>query len=341
MSDIIGFVGMSHSPFATLLPPDQPDAPGGLFLADTAKVARAVALLRPDVLVVIGPDHFHANFYDVMPPFVLGVEKALGFGDFGGTDGPLPVASELAWAIHTGLSDAEFDVSLSYSLTVDHGVVQSYEMIAGGTAVPMVPIVVNTAAPPLPRLDRCVALGRALGDAVRGSELPARVLMVASGGLSHWLPSNDPRDPSVVGDKRESLIHGRQDAKAFAAARESKVMAMGGHQDARVNVEWDGWFLKQLMAADVEPVTSLGHDGLEANAGTGGHEIRTWLVGQAAVGLPLAWTSYESVPEWITGMGIGATFEVDDMNSAAALHGDIASGTLSEVVSRAGSSRSV
>jgi len=33
--------------------------------------------------------------------------------------------------------------------------------------------------------------------------------------------------------------------------------------------------LKQLMAADVEPVTSLGHDGLEANAGTGGHEIRT------------------------------------------------------------------
>jgi len=243
MSDIIGFVGMSHSPFATLLPPDQPDAPGGLFLADAAKVARAVALLRLDVLVVIGPDHFHANFYDVMPPFVLGVEKALGFGDFGGTDGPLPVASELTWAIHTGLSDAEFDVSLSYSLTVDHGVVQSYEMIAGGTAVPMVPIVVNTAAPPLPRLDRCVALGRALGDAVRGSELPARVLMVASGGLSHWLPSNDPRDPSVVGDKRESLIHGRQDAKAFAAARESKVMAMGGHQDARVNAEWDGWFL--------------------------------------------------------------------------------------------------
>jgi 2,3-dihydroxyphenylpropionate 1,2-dioxygenase len=30
----------------------------------------------------------------------------------------------------------------------------------------------------------------------------------------------------------------------------------------------------------------------------------------AAVDAPLAWTSDEPVPEWITGMGIGTTFEV-------------------------------
>jgi 2,3-dihydroxyphenylpropionate 1,2-dioxygenase len=30
----------------------------------------------------------------------------------------------------------------------------------------------------------------------------------------------------------------------------------------------------------------------------------------AAVRRPLAWTSYEPVREWITGMGIGTTFEV-------------------------------
>jgi 2,3-dihydroxyphenylpropionate 1,2-dioxygenase len=310
MSEIIGFVGMSHSPFATLLPPAHPDGPGATFLADAARVADAVAALEPDVLVVIGPDHFHANFYDVMPPFVLGVENAVGFGDFGSAAGPLPVASDLAWAIHTGLAEADFDVSLSYSLTVDHGVVQSYEMVSGGKALPMVPLVVNTAAPPLPRMDRCVALGKALGATIRDADVPARVLVVASGGLSHWLPSNDPRDPTVNGDKRASLIHGRRDARAFAAAREPRVRAMGGHPDARVNAEWDAWLLKQFVAGDLAPVTALGHDGLEENAGTGGHEIRTWLVGQAAVGAPLAWTSYGPVPEWITGMGIGATFEV-------------------------------
>jgi 2,3-dihydroxyphenylpropionate 1,2-dioxygenase len=39
-------------------------------------------------------------------------------------------------------------------------------------------------------------------------------------------------------------------------------------------------------------------------------EIRTWLIGQAAVERPFVWTGYEPVPEWITGMGIGTTFAV-------------------------------
>ena len=38
--------------------------------------------------------------------------------------------------------------------------------------------------------------------------------------------------------------------------------------------------------------------------------MRCWLIGQVAAGAPLAWTSYEPVPEWITGMGIGTTFPV-------------------------------
>jgi 2,3-dihydroxyphenylpropionate 1,2-dioxygenase len=308
MSEIIGFVGMSHSPFATMTPPSDPAQPGGAFLADTERVAAAVAALAPDAVVVIGPDHFHANFYDVMPPFVLGVEEAIGFGDFGSRSGPLPVASQLAWSIRDGLAADGFDLSLSYSLTVDHGVVQSYEMVTGGSPVPLVPLVVNTAAPPLPSMDRCVRLGVALGDAIRSSAFAGRVLVVASGGLSHWLPSNDPRE--VAGERRESVIHGRKDVRAFAAAREPRVRAMGGDPNARVNAEWDAWFLKQLAAADPAPVTALGDVVLEDNAGSGGHEVRAWLIGQAAVGEPLRWTSYEPVPEWITGMGIGTSFEV-------------------------------
>ena len=310
MSEIVGFVGMSHSPFATLLPPAGDDQPGGRFLADAKRVAAAVAELAPDAVVVIGPDHFHANFYDQMPPFVLGVEAATGFGDFGSTAGPLPVASGLAWAVRDGLAGAGFDLSLSYALTVDHGVVQSYEMTTGGIVVPMVPLVLNTAAPPLPGLARCVALGRALGDAIRRSPDAGRVLVVASGGLSHWLPSNDPRDPSVVGDRRDALIHGRRDARAFAAVREPRVRAMAGNPDAPVNADWDRWFLRQLRTGDLDPVVALGHEKLEHEAGSGGHEVRTWLVGHAAAGLPLVWDSYEPVPEWITGMGIGATFPV-------------------------------
>ena len=74
MSEIVGFVGISHSPFATMLAPPTEGAPGSRFLADAERVAKAVSDLAPDAVVVIGPDHFHANFYDVMPPFVIGVE---------------------------------------------------------------------------------------------------------------------------------------------------------------------------------------------------------------------------------------------------------------------------
>ena len=311
MSEIIGLVGMSHSPFATMMPPDSPLEPGGRFLADTARVAKAVAQLAPDAVVVIGPDHFHANFYDQMPPFVLGVEQAVGFGDFGSRSGSLPVATQLAWSVRDALAGAGFDLSLSYSLTVDHGVTQSYEMVRGGRPIPLVPLIVNTAAPPLPSMPRCVELGRALGAAVRGADFPGRVLIVASGGLSHWLPSNDPRDPAVGGARRESVIHGRANLQAFAAAREPLVRAMGGDPNAHVNSSWDAWFLKQLTAGDLAPIAALGDEGLEEQAGSGGHEIRTWLIGQAAVDRPFVWSSYEPVPQWITGMGIGTTFEVN------------------------------
>ena len=310
MSEIVGFVGLSHSPFAGLLPPG-PDGPGAAFLADVARTREAVVALAPDAVVVVGPDHFHGNFYDVMPPITLGVEEAVGFGDFGSRAGTLPVASALAWSVHDAVVAAGFDLALSYALTVDHGIAQGYEMLFGEAAdTPIVPLVLNTAAPPLPTPARCVALGRALGEALRLAPQPGRVLVVASGGLSHWLPSNDPRDPAVAGERRAALIHGRRDAVAFAAAREPKVRAMGGDPTAPVNAAWDRWFLDRLGEGDLDAVADLGHDGIEAAAGSGGQEIRTWLVGLAAVGGRLAATGYEPVPEWITGMGLGASFAV-------------------------------
>lgn len=83
---------------------------------------------------------------------------------------------------------------------------------------------------------------------------------------------------------------------------------MAGDPRARVNTEWDNWFLERLSAGDAESVAALGHEKLEDLAGSGGHEIRCWLIGQIAAGEPLRWTGYEPVPEWITGMGIGTTF---------------------------------
>ena len=259
--------------------------------------------------MVIGPDHFHGNFYDVMPPFVLGVAEAEGFGDFGSRHGPLPVASALAWSVRDGLAADGFDVALSYALTVDHGIVQSYDMVRGGADIPLVPLVVNTAAPPLPSMRRCVALGRSLGAAVRAADA-GRVLVLASGGLSHWLPSNDPRDASVPAERRAAMIHGRLDVHA-ASSRPRVTGPRARRQPGRPGQRRLGRLVPEAAGhRDLDPVTALGDELLEERAGSGGHEIRTWLIGFAAAGRPLVWTSYEPVPEWLTGMGIGTTFEV-------------------------------
>ncbi|MCU1640433.1 MAG: mhpB [Nocardia sp.] len=316
MTEIAGLVAISHSPFAQLLPPDGPTAPGARFLAAAGRVAAAVARLAPDAVIVIGPDHFHANFYDLMPPFVLGVEQATGFGDFGSRPGPLPVADKLAWSIREQVTAAGFDLALSYALTVDHGIVQSYEIICGTADIPVVPLVVNTTAPPLPAPPRCVQLGRALGAAVRASDVAGRVLLIASGGLSHWLPSADPRDPELDRERRAGVIHGGRDPHAFDAAREPRIRALGGDPNAQVNTEWDTWFLDRLCHGDLASIAALTEDELERVAGRGGNEIRNWLIGAAAVAEPFVWTSYEPVPEWITGMGIGTTFPIDQPKSA-------------------------
>ena len=68
-------------------------------------------------------------------------------------------------------------------------------------------------------------------------------------------------------ERRAAMIHGRRDVRTASAARESRVRALGGNPDARVNAAWDAWFLKQLVTADLDPVTELGDD---AARGTGG-----------------------------------------------------------------------
>jgi 2,3-dihydroxyphenylpropionate 1,2-dioxygenase len=302
VSEIVGFVALSHSPFLNFLPP-APGGPGSRFLDATTTLRRAVEVAHPDVLVVIGPDHFHANFYDVMPPFLIGAGAVEGFGDYGSRAGPLNVATEIAWSVFEDVTAAGFDPALSLDLMADHGIVQAVELIAPDPSIPIVPVVVNAAGPPLPSLSRCMAFGEAVGKALRSAPGAHRIIVVSSGGLSHWIPSTDPRDPDMDEGRREGLIRGRLDRRAFAAAREPKVRALGGTSTARVDEGFDRWFLDVIRHGDLQPVAGLTATEIAARAGSGGQEIRSWLAGICATENPITWTSYEPVPEWLTGMG--------------------------------------
>jgi 2,3-dihydroxyphenylpropionate 1,2-dioxygenase len=136
------------------------------------------------------------------------------------------------------------------------------------------------------------------------------VLIVSSGGLSHWIPSTDPRDPAMDDIRRHGLIGGRSDRRAFAAAREPRVKALGGTTTARVNGAFDRWFLEQVRDGRLDRLAALQPDEVVERAGNGGQEVRTWLVGLAAAEATVAWTDYEPVPQWLTGMGAATSLPV-------------------------------
>jgi hypothetical protein len=92
--------------------------------------------------------------------------------------------------------EAGFDVTASTTLPqgpdgprgIGHAFSFIYRRILRDNAIPLVPVLLNTFfAPNQPRAKRCFDLGRAIGEAVKSWPTDARVCIVASGGLSHFV----------------------------------------------------------------------------------------------------------------------------------------------------------
>jgi 2,3-dihydroxyphenylpropionate 1,2-dioxygenase len=72
------------------------------------------------------------------------------------------------------------------------------------------------------------------------------------------------------------------------------------------NPEWDRMILDALSVGDLSVLDQASHAAITTTGGRGGHEVRTWVAALAALGPDYAATElfYETVEEWITGMGI-------------------------------------
>ena len=89
--------------------------------------------------------------------------------------------ARLARALAAGIAE-EVDLSSSQELAFDHGVMVPLHLL--GTALPVIPIIVNCLAGLPAPLHRCHALGAALRRTV--DRWPERVAVLGTGGLSHW-----------------------------------------------------------------------------------------------------------------------------------------------------------
>ncbi|WP_432837748.1 hypothetical protein [Dactylosporangium sp. CA-092794] len=304
MSDIVLGIGASHSTLMNTHWAEVDDQPGAHRFRDGLHAARdALAAARPDAVVVIGSNHFRGFFLDLMPAFTIGVGEVVGAGESGTPGGRLPVDTALARRIVDQLVDDGFDPAFSLRLTVDHGITHSLQHLLPALDVPIVPVVVNMFAPPLPTLRRCDALGTAIGAAIRGDGRGKRVAVIASGGLSHRLPWPKWFDALSDDDRFlvEAWLNGRDSWAQYEVRRRQIIRAA----EADINPGFDEELLGRLAAGDLGDLLDRTSAEIDAVAGNGAQEIRAWIAMAAALrpftGRTLA---YAAVPQWLTGMGV-------------------------------------
>lgn len=222
MAKVIGGLAMSHAP-QLLMPPEKwPDLPSrtkGPFhpkaniaaeLTVEAMIAKsqrchaaigemrdAIKAWKADVLLVMGDDQHENILDDNMPPFVLYTSPKvaatrhftyLGESGHDQMDDYL-VDDGVAKGLLAGLMDAGFDPAWSRSTRdtqgLGHAFGRALKFVMPDKQAAILPLMVNTYYPPAPSAKRCLQLGQAIRQVVDALPGDQRVVLLASGGLSH------------------------------------------------------------------------------------------------------------------------------------------------------------
>jgi 2,3-dihydroxyphenylpropionate 1,2-dioxygenase len=270
-------------------------------LHEASKALRGAA---PDAVVIVGSNHFRGFWLDLMPSFTIGVGEVISSGEHGTPTGILASHARLGQYLCASLIEQDFDVAFSTKLTVDHGISHAVQWLVQDAAIPIVPLVINCFAPPLPTLRRAKALGSALRIALQSTTQCERVAVIATGGLSHTLPFPDWRAPRSDDDEYliESWKLGRGHWQDYEQRRRSIVV----NAAPRVNDAFDASFLGLVREGRVGELPALYSDAeLTRCAGNGAAELRAWQIMAGALNNRLGCVvAYSPMPEWLTGMAV-------------------------------------
>lgn len=299
---------LSHTPLHGYYDP----APDVVAEVETvlAKARDRVRAYDPELVVVFAPDHYNGFFYDVMPQFCIGVE-ATSVGDFKSMAGPLNVPRDIALGMAQAVLDADIDTAVSYRMQVDHGCAQALEVLTGGLdAYPVVPVFINSVAPPMASARRARLFGQAIGRYL--ASLDKRVLIVGSGGISHEPPV--PEIANADAEVAERLIAGRNPTTESRAARQARTVAAakafteGTSHLHPLNPEWDRAFLGLLQSGDLTALDGFTNAAITREGGKSAHEIRTWIAAFGALAASGAYQVdldyYRAINEWIAGFAV-------------------------------------
>lgn len=230
-----------------------------------AELSRHLGEARPDVAVVIGDDQRELFRDEGIPSFAffLGEELldrplsaeqrermprgivAASWAAHARSPQSHPTSVELSGHVVDALVAGDFDVTVfsqqQEGRALGHAFTFPRYRLGLPPETPIMPVFVNTYYPPnVPSARRCYELGRRVGQAVRSWPGEARVAVVASGGLSHFVVDEDldrrflagltSRDADVLGSlSRKQLRSGTSEMLNW-------VVAAGALEDLQAKV---------------------------------------------------------------------------------------------------------
>jgi protocatechuate 4,5-dioxygenase beta chain len=263
MAQVIGGVATSHIPSIgkAIARGLQEDSYWKSFFDGYKPVHDWLDEVQPDVAVVVYNDHGLNFFLDRMPTFAVGAAPQYFNADEGWglpVLPPFPGDPEFSWHLIESLVDDEFDITMCQEMLVDHAFTVPMSLLwpgAGRRSVATIPVAVNTVQFPLPSPTRCYKLGQAIGRAIESYEEDRRVLVVATGGLSHQL---DGERAGFINKKFDLMclekIVGNPEELARYSARD--LVRDAGAQ----GVELLMWFvMRGAMTGDVQEIHHSYH----------------------------------------------------------------------------------
>ena len=241
MATLVGGIGSSHAPsIAFAYDAGHQDRPEWkAYFEAWAPVRAWLRAVRADTVVAVYNDHLNRFQFDAYPTFALGLAPMLGVAREGRTPRGLPdVPGDAPFAWHTAASLVrdEFDPALCQEMTLDHGVMSILPLLDPPPwSLKVVPIAVNVILEPMPTPRRCWRLGEAIARAIDSFDPDRRVVVLATGGLSHQLHGSDFGFTNPAWDRRfMDLIEA--DPQPLVDASHADYITRGGAESVEMMV---------------------------------------------------------------------------------------------------------
>jgi len=257
MARVVGGLAISHTP-SMGVEYDRGMAKGfdprwQVWFDGTRPVKDWLKRLAPDHVVIFYNDHLNHFTFDAYPTFAIGVAETFPQADEGWGLRPFPsLAGDtgFSWSLTEKLVHGGFDLTVCQDLAVDHGIYSWLPYVAdvaqdGGWPWAITPIAANLIRHPLPTSRRFQQLGAAVRTAIEAFPDDRRVLVIATGGMSHQISgarfglANEGLDQWFI----RELEH---NAEKLIAVPQDDYMRYGGVEAAELAI----WFAMRAALSD-------------------------------------------------------------------------------------------